>query len=57
MGRKCELNKIGEEKLNNQGYLMRIIQYNKSDDIIVEFQDKYKAKIKTTYGNYKNGNY
>lgn len=44
--------RVGQERLNNQGYIMRIIAYNNSDDIIVEFQDKYKALIHTTYKNW-----
>ena len=48
--------RLGEEQINNQGSLMKIIQYNKSSDIIVEFQDEYKYKIHTTYSNYKKGN-
>lgn len=47
--------RLGEEKLNNQGSLMKVIEYNKSSDIVVEFQDKYKAKVNTTYGNFKSG--
>lgn len=34
---------------------MRIVEYNNARDIIVEFQDKYKTKIKAEYGNYKKG--
>ena len=49
-------NRLGEENLNNQGCLMKIINYNNARDIIVEFQDEYKAKVKTEYGNYKKGN-
>lgn len=41
--------RMGEEQLNNQGCLMRIIQYNNSSDIIVEFQDDYKAKVHAKY--------
>lgn len=44
-----------EEKYNNQGCLMKIVEYNKASDIIVEFQDEYKAKVKTSYGNFKLG--
>ena len=47
--------RLGQESLNNQGSLMKIIDYNKSSDIIVEFQDEYKAKVNTTYGNFKSG--
>ena len=46
---------IGEEKYNNQGCLMKIIEYNKSNDIVVEFQDEYKYKVKNAYGNFKRG--
>lgn len=42
-------NRLGMEKLNNQGYLMRIVEYNNANNIVVEFQDEYKTKIKTFY--------
>lgn len=41
--------RIFEEKLNNKGCLMKIIEYNGTDDITVEFQDEYKAKVHTAY--------
>ena len=44
-----------EEKYNNQGCLMKIVEYNKASDIVVEFQDKYKYKARTIYGNFKSG--
>lgn len=44
-----------EEKLSNQGSLMKIVEYNSSSDIVVEFQDKHKARVKTIYGNFKLG--
>lgn len=34
---------------------MKIIEYNKSDDIVVEFQDEHKYKVNTIYGNFKSG--
>ena len=34
---------------------MKIIKYNSYSDIIVEFQDKYKVKVPTNYGNFKKG--
>lgn len=52
---KQKQERLGEEKLNNQGYLMKIIEYNKTEEIIVEFQDKYKAKIKTRYPDFTKG--
>ena len=48
--------RLGEEKLNHQGCLMRIVEYNNANDITVEFQDKYHARINTIYANYKIGN-
>lgn len=48
--------RLGEKKLNKQNDLMIIVEYNNAHDIIIEFQDKYKAKIKTTYENFTKGN-
>lgn len=55
-------NRLGEENINHQGCLMKIVKYNRVDDILVEFQDKYKAIIHTQYkcfikGNVKNPYY
>lgn len=41
--------KIGEENYNNQGCLMKIIEYNNYSDVWVEFQDKYHCKKHTNY--------
>ena len=38
--------RLGEERYNYYGTLMRIVEYNNSSDITVEFQDEYKVKIK-----------
>lgn len=47
--------RLGEERLNNQGCLMKIVEYNMANDIVVEFQDEFKSKIKTKYSMFKNG--
>lgn len=47
--------RLWQEKLNNQGSLMKIIEYVDSSNIIVEFQDEYKAKVKSQYCNFKSG--
>lgn len=39
--------RVGEEKYNNQKYLMKIIEYKNANDIVVEFQDEYKTRINT----------
>lgn len=49
------MNHLYEEKLNNKGCLMRIVEYNNNSDILVEFQDKYKARVRTQYCNFKSG--
>ena len=46
---------LGEEKYNKQGCLMKIIEYNDTNNITVEFQDEHNYKTHTTYGNYKKG--
>lgn len=46
---------IGETKYNNQGCLMEIVEYNNSTDIVVEFQDKNRTRVKTQYCNFKSG--
>ena len=51
-----EINKLGEEQINSQGYLMRIIEYNDDDDLVIEFQDKYRAKVHTKYGLFESSN-
>ena len=48
-------NRIGETNINNQGCEMMIIEYNNSTDIIIEFQDKYKTRVKSAYKEFKNG--
>lgn len=50
-----KVNKLYEEKLNNQSSPMKIVVYNDRTDIIVEFQDKYKARVHTNYGNFQKG--
>lgn len=50
----ARLNRVGEEKLNNQGCLMRIVEYNNAHDIIVEFQEPY-YKTKSNWSNFVSG--
>ena len=46
---------INEERQNQNGCPMKIIEYIDNRHIVVEFQDEYKAKVKTSYGNFKRG--
>lgn len=48
--------RLGEERYNNEGCLMRIVEYNSSKNIVVEFQDEYKARLNTQYSHFLSGN-
>lgn len=60
---KEELEKQRQERLKEKrknkeifgGYEMRIIRYDNANNIIVEFQDEYKAKVHTKYCHFVNG--
>lgn len=55
MANDNQRNRLGDEIVNNQGCLMKIIEYNNCDNIIVEFQDKYKANVHTKYSHFLSG--
>ena len=55
MGVNKKDKRLGEEKYNKQGCLMKIIDYIDCCHIIVEFQDKFKYQVNTQYGYFKNG--
>lgn len=44
-----------EENYNNKGCLMRIVEDNSYSNIVIEFQDEYKARVRTQYCNFKSG--
>lgn len=52
---KC-LERLGEEKLNNQNCPMRIVEYIDALNIVVEFQDEYKTRIRARYNDFVKGN-
>ena len=35
------------------GTEMKVVEYNRSSDIVVEFQDEHKARVRTTYVNFQ----
>lgn len=47
--------RLGEERLNCQGCLMKIVEYNGYANIVVEFQDEYKIRINSTYDTFVKG--
>lgn len=48
-------NRVGEENFSNEGYKMLIVECDGYTNMIVEFQDEYKAKVKCRYDHFKNG--
>lgn len=53
--KKSNDNRIGLTYYNNKKELMTIVEYTDSANIIVEFNDDHKARIKTTFNNFKKG--
>lgn len=52
---KQKVERLGEERLNNQGSLMKIIKYIDRKNIIVQFQDEYKFEVKAQYSGFLSG--
>ena len=50
-----KIDRAGEIGISNEGCIMKIVEYNRKDDIIVEFQDEHKYRLHTQYGNFKKG--
>ena len=48
-------NRIGQENKSFLGTTMKIIEYNNSTDITVQFLDEFMAKVQTTYAYFKKG--
>lgn len=47
--------KLGKNNINTFGTQMKIVEYYGAFNVIVEFQDEYKAKVHTQYDNFKKG--
>ena len=47
--------RLGTINVNNDGCPMKVVQYTNYHDIVVEFQDKHKAKVHTQWYNFING--
>ena len=45
--------RLGLISYNNQNCLMKIVEYNSSTDIVVEFQDENKARVHTRWDHWK----
>ena len=53
MSRKID--RTGETNISNEGCVMKIIEYDNCEDIIVEFQDEHKYRTHTNYQAFKKG--
>ena len=53
--RKQKEQRLGETKYNNQGCLMKIVEYINHDNIFVEFQDEYRCRVHTKYSHFVSG--
>ena len=53
MSKKAD--RIGETNVSKEGCVMKIIEYNNANNIIVEFQGEYKYRLHTNYKAFKNG--
>ena len=49
------IDRIGEQRLNQQGYLMTLVEYIGSRNIIVEFNDLKKHRVKTEWELFDSG--
>lgn len=47
--------RLNQEVVTNQGYVAKCINYNNAHDIIIEFQDKYKARVHTSWQMFQQG--
>lgn len=52
---KQKQERIGETNMSNEGCEMKIVEYNKYSDIWIEFQDEHKARVHSSYKEFKNG--
>lgn len=47
--------RLGQTTYNTFGTLAKIVEYNSSTNVVVEFQDEYKYRITTTYNYFQKG--
>ena len=47
--------RLGQTIYNTFGTLAKIVEYNNSTNVVVEFQDEYKYRITTTYSYFQKG--
>ena len=53
---KQKQERLRETNISSEGYEMKIVEYKDSHDIIIEFQDEYKCRKRSSYKKFKDGN-
>ena len=51
-----KIDRTGEANVSNEGCVMKIVEYNNCNDIIIQFQDEHKYRVHARYQNFKKGN-
>ena len=50
-----KIDKTGETNISNEGCIMKIVEYNNCNDIIIQFEDEHKYWLHTKYVNFQKG--
>ena len=50
-----KIDRVGETNISNEGCVMKIIEYDNANNIIVEFQDEHKYRVHAQYEYFKKG--
>lgn len=49
------IERIGTEFVTNEGYMVRVIDYKRSNEVLIEFQDEHKYQVWVAWKNLKRG--
>ena len=50
-----KIDRTGEANVSKEGCVMKIVEYNNCNDIIIQFEDEHKYWLHTSYKHFKNG--
>ena len=50
-----KIDRTGETNISNEGCVVKIVEYNNCNDIIIQFEDEHKYWLHTSYKHFKNG--
>ena len=52
---RSKIDRTGETNISNEGCVVKIVEYNNCNDIIIQFEDEHKYWLHTSYKHFKNG--